>query len=197
MVWTEPDGTDMALSFQEFEGCHEVWEFLTEVQKHFIINGEPDLSDSPPTTPTPQSPPEGLNLSTSSMGNDTLGLHASGFFILPDPQLGNLEVVEAMLKDQAAKSPGVRERVAESLLKEVSSFPSRSSKKTRIHLTFLVGGAQTHASLSHDPFSPQEYIKKLIPVFNDAEDLEDLNSLHLICTVMQTICEHSFAILSR
>lgn len=128
VVWTEPDGTDMALSFQEFEGCHEVWEFLTEVQKHFIINGEPggagDSSDSPPTTPTPQSPPEGPNLSTTSsnsmIGNDTLGLHASGFFILPDPQLGNLEVVEAMLKDQAGKSPGVRERVAESLLKEVS-----------------------------------------------------------------------------
>lgn len=28
----------MALSFQEAEGCHEVWEFLTEVQKHFMIN---------------------------------------------------------------------------------------------------------------------------------------------------------------
>lgn len=26
VVWTEPDGTDMALSFQEADGCHEVWE---------------------------------------------------------------------------------------------------------------------------------------------------------------------------
>ncbi|KAL5507911.1 PSY2 [Sanghuangporus vaninii] len=34
IVWTEPDGADYALSFQDQEGCAEVWEFITEVQKH-------------------------------------------------------------------------------------------------------------------------------------------------------------------
>ncbi|KAI5119593.1 hypothetical protein M0805_005763 [Coniferiporia weirii] len=34
IVWTEPDGTDFALSFQDIEGCSEVWEFIVEVQKH-------------------------------------------------------------------------------------------------------------------------------------------------------------------
>jgi protein phosphatase-4 regulatory subunit 3 len=29
IVWTEPSGTDMALSFQEADGCAVVWEFLT------------------------------------------------------------------------------------------------------------------------------------------------------------------------
>ena len=35
IVWTEPGGKDMALSFQEGDGCNEIWEFLAEVQKHF------------------------------------------------------------------------------------------------------------------------------------------------------------------
>ena len=35
IVWTEPSGTDLALSFQELEGCSEVWDFLSEVQRHY------------------------------------------------------------------------------------------------------------------------------------------------------------------
>ena len=29
MVWTDLEGQDMALSFQELEGCHEIWGFVT------------------------------------------------------------------------------------------------------------------------------------------------------------------------
>lgn len=39
IVWTEPDGTDFALSFQDVEGCNEVWDFITEVQKHLSGRG--------------------------------------------------------------------------------------------------------------------------------------------------------------
>lgn len=39
IVWTEPDGTDFALSFQDAEGCNEVWEFITEVQRHLTSKG--------------------------------------------------------------------------------------------------------------------------------------------------------------
>ena len=35
IVWTEPDGTDWALSFQDVEGCTEIWDFIIEVQRHF------------------------------------------------------------------------------------------------------------------------------------------------------------------
>lgn len=35
IVWTEPDGTDYALSFQDMEGCSEIWDFVVEVQRHF------------------------------------------------------------------------------------------------------------------------------------------------------------------
>jgi protein phosphatase-4 regulatory subunit 3 len=32
IVWTEQNGTDMALSFQEPEGCASIWDFVNEVQ---------------------------------------------------------------------------------------------------------------------------------------------------------------------
>ncbi len=35
IVWTEPDGTDYALSFQDVEGCGEIVDFIIEVQRHF------------------------------------------------------------------------------------------------------------------------------------------------------------------
>jgi protein phosphatase-4 regulatory subunit 3 len=39
IVWTEPDGTDYALSFQDMEGCGEVWDFIGEVQRHLQDKG--------------------------------------------------------------------------------------------------------------------------------------------------------------
>lgn len=39
IVWTEPDGIDYALSFQDPEGCGEVWNFIQEVQRH-MNNGD-------------------------------------------------------------------------------------------------------------------------------------------------------------
>ncbi|KAK9761065.1 Platinum sensitivity protein, partial [Basidiobolus ranarum] len=38
IVWTEPDGRDLALSFQEAEGCAEVWDMIMDMQKRL-----PDL----------------------------------------------------------------------------------------------------------------------------------------------------------
>lgn len=39
IVWTEPDGVDYALSFQDPEGCSEVWSFIQEVQHHMNMSG--------------------------------------------------------------------------------------------------------------------------------------------------------------
>ena len=44
IVWTEPDGVDYALSFQEAEGCSEVWNFIAEVQQHMKASGEQCVS---------------------------------------------------------------------------------------------------------------------------------------------------------
>lgn len=39
----------------------------------------------------------------------------------------------------------------------------------------------------------QEYIKSLIEVLNMAEDLESLENLHALCSLMQTICMFPFS----
>ena len=33
IVWTEPDGTELALSFQDINGCNEIWDSIQEAQK--------------------------------------------------------------------------------------------------------------------------------------------------------------------
>ena len=43
IVWTEPNGVDYALSFQDPEGCAEVWHFIEEVQRHMNAGGESNL----------------------------------------------------------------------------------------------------------------------------------------------------------
>ncbi|KAK9356176.1 component of IIS longevity pathway SMK-1-domain-containing protein [Lipomyces doorenjongii] len=47
IVWTDPDETDLALSFQEGEGCAAIWDFITEVQKHLGLddNQSEDAND--------------------------------------------------------------------------------------------------------------------------------------------------------
>ncbi|CAD6928722.1 unnamed protein product [Tilletia controversa] len=156
VVWTEADGTDMALSFQEAEGCHELWEFLTEVQKHFILVDQrqgteymldPDGEDSPTGTPNPNSPTHTLGFGPGSMEDLAQVIEN---FNLPEPHLATLIQIELKLKEAASKGQTVRDRVAEWMLRE-------------------------------------NYIQKLLPVFQDAEELENLDSLHLLCTIIQSI----------
>ena len=40
IVWTEPDGLDYALSFQDPDGCLEVWNFILEVQRYLNTTGK-------------------------------------------------------------------------------------------------------------------------------------------------------------
>lgn len=150
VVWTEPTGVDMALSFQEAEGCNEVWEFLTEVQKHFMGLAEEALTDSPPTTPNPQSPTGVLGMSASSSGLEPLLNIMGDYKGLPEPTLANLEKIDAMLKETTSRGPMLREKLT----------------------TWLM---EAH------------YIRKLVPFFHTIEELEALPSLHMLCTIMQTI----------
>lgn len=150
VVWTEPDGKDMALSFQEAEGCQEVWEFLTEVQKHFLLSARS----------------EGLELDEAEgMGSGMLGISNAGMttevdlvmsdgapFALPEPRMDNLHIIDMTLKDAASRSVAAREKVAEWILRD-------------------------------------DYLVKLIPVFSDCEDLEQIDELHRLCAIMYTISE--------
>ncbi|KAM5543576.1 hypothetical protein V8D89_002827 [Ganoderma adspersum] len=50
IVWTEPNGVDYALSFEDRAGCAEVWHFIEEVQRIMNADGESDMNvgGSPP-----------------------------------------------------------------------------------------------------------------------------------------------------
>jgi hypothetical protein len=42
IVWTEPTtNLDIALSFQDGDGCEDIWQFICEVQKH--LNNLPSM----------------------------------------------------------------------------------------------------------------------------------------------------------
>ncbi|KAF9513249.1 hypothetical protein BS47DRAFT_980933 [Hydnum rufescens UP504] len=137
IVWTEPDGTDYALSFQDMEGCAEIWDFILEVQRHFRGKNGDDSSLSPLAS--------GSGSSHSRL--TVASIVASGR--LPEPALGIIGDLEAAIK-VIAKTLHGRERICEYILNE-------------------------------------DYIKSLIDVMEQAEDLESLTDLHALYSIMHTI----------
>ncbi|KDR84068.1 hypothetical protein GALMADRAFT_236708 [Galerina marginata CBS 339.88] len=132
IVWTEPNGLDYALSFQDPEGCAEVWNFIQEVRRHMNSSEDPTAVTSSPM----------LDASVT-----TASIIRSGH--LPQPQLGIISEIERAIKS-LARTQVVKERICEYIQQE-------------------------------------EYIKSLINVMNTAEDLESLENLHALCSLMQTI----------
>ncbi|KAK9475733.1 component of IIS longevity pathway SMK-1-domain-containing protein [Lipomyces japonicus] len=123
IVWTDPDEIDLALSFQEGEGCASIWEFVTAVQRHL-----------------------GVDDNNSDDENNFL----SGSYSLPsEPSLGNLADVE-------------RELIVAS-----------HSQYGRDSITRFI--------------QETDYISKLIPLLEMAEDLESLQDLHALCRIMKLI----------
>ncbi|KAG1737393.1 component of IIS longevity pathway SMK-1-domain-containing protein [Suillus lakei] len=127
----EPDGADYALSFQDADGCTEVWNFIIEVQRHMNVIGESSVGSSP-----------------RSDHSTTAAIICSGH--LPQPELGNIPDIECAIKT-LVRGQVIRERICE-------------------HIHF-----------------EQEYILKMIEVFQKAEDLENTENLHVLCSLMQTI----------
>ena len=94
IVWTEQTGTDMALSFQEAEGCAAIWKFVSQTQQHLqAISGQDDA------------------LSDDVMDNFS---HA---FVLPAPELGNLEDAHHLMRS-VATSPQGREALSKYIVGE-------------------------------------------------------------------------------
>jgi len=92
IVWTEPNGTDMALSFQEAEGCAAIWDFVHQVQQQLLAMADDGLSD------------DALDNITTS-------------FTLNPPELGNLEEVDQNIRGASLSQAG-REALAKFLIKE-------------------------------------------------------------------------------
>jgi protein phosphatase-4 regulatory subunit 3 len=126
IVWTESTGVDMALSFQEAEGCAAIWDFVSQVQSHLLALGGPDDA-----------------LSDADMEPFPNPLH------LPPPDIGNLEEIEHAMRNIATTVAG-RDALAKFVINE-------------------------------------DYIRKLIPLVETAEDLESLKDLHLLCNIMKML----------
>ncbi|KIW73880.1 hypothetical protein PV04_01962 [Phialophora macrospora] len=124
IVWTETNGMDMALSFQEAEGCAVIWEFVHQVQQQLLALPDDGLSD------------DALDNITTS-------------FTLNPPELNNLDEIEQSIR-HASITQGGREALAKFLIRE-------------------------------------EYLLKLIPLVEMAEDLESLPDLHRLCNIMKAL----------
>ena len=127
IVWTEANGVDMALSFQEAEGCSSIWEFVSEVQTRLAA----------------LAPDDGLS--------DDLLDPLQNTVALPDPQLGKLEEIDGMIRN-ASQTPAGRDAL----------------------ITFIMN-------------PEQQYILKLTPLVEIAEDRESTPDLHRLCTIMKAL----------
>ncbi|KZV75083.1 DUF625-domain-containing protein [Peniophora sp. CONT] len=136
IVWTEPNGVDYALSFQDPEGCAEVWSFITEVQRMHSQNG-PYHEQNGPSSPFSGEP---TTITTAQ-------IIRSGH--LPHPTLGIIPEIDRAIK-ALARTPSIKEKICEYIQRA-------------------------------------EYLKAMIDVMHHAEDLESLENLHPLCSLMQTI----------
>lgn len=110
IVWTDPDGVDMALSFQEAEGCGAVWDTIREAAERLGGTYPPMLD-------------------------------------LPKPTLAELDRIESLAKNAAA-SQQARDVLVKSIISE-------------------------------------NYVAKLVPLVEQAEDFESLEDLHKLCNIMK------------
>ncbi|EZF24215.1 hypothetical protein H103_03106 [Trichophyton rubrum CBS 288.86] len=93
IVWTEQNGTDMALSFQEAEGCGVIWDFVRHVQQQLAPLGADD-----------------------SLSDDAMdGLPSA--IMLPPPDLTNLAEIEHLIVGASATQPG-RDAIARFVIQE-------------------------------------------------------------------------------
>lgn len=126
IVWTESNGTDMALSFQEAEGCAAIWEFVSQVQQHLLTLGGPD----------------------DALSDDAMDSFANPL-VLPTAELRNLEEIEHTMRG-AVSTPQGRDALSKVVIGD-------------------------------------DYIRKLIPLVGMAEDLESIEDLHHLCSVMKML----------
>ena len=89
IVWTEGNGVDMALSFQEASGCSSIWEFVHAIQQKISALAPDD-------------------------GSDDL-LDQSHGVTLPEPELGRLEEVEMAIR-AAATTPAGRDALSKFIM---------------------------------------------------------------------------------
>ncbi|KAG7097393.1 hypothetical protein E1B28_004743 [Marasmius oreades] len=107
IVWTEPDGIDYALSFQDKEGCAEVWNFIVDVQRHMNTGEEQGSINLPSSSP--------ILGSESNSSSITSEIVRTGH--LPTPRMGIVTDIERAIK-ALSRAQQVKERLCEYILSE-------------------------------------------------------------------------------
>ncbi|KAF9970448.1 Platinum sensitivity protein, partial [Actinomortierella ambigua] len=130
ILWSEDDGSDLALSFQDAEGCMEIWNNINEVQQHYGIVVEMEPADDLFSDPA--------DANGGATGND--------FITLPNPAMSNLAEIDRIIKN------------------------SLDSAMDKEKLAGFIG--------------VDNYIEKLMSVFEACEDLESISDLHLLHGIM-------------
>ncbi|KAF5254796.1 hypothetical protein FANTH_535 [Fusarium anthophilum] len=146
IVWQEPSsGVDMALSFQEAEGCAMIWRFVSNVQQTFHNHlpgaGMHDRSSPRDYDTDNQCLDDGLS--------DDLPIDAPPAINLPTAELGNLGDIEQTMRMMSTTANG-RDALAKAIMAE-------------------------------------DFIGKIVPLVEMAEDLESLQDLHRLCNIMKTV----------
>ncbi|KAG0229551.1 Platinum sensitivity protein [Actinomortierella wolfii] len=83
ILWSEEDGTDLSLSFQDAEGCTEIWNSISEVQQHYGIVVDMEQADDLFSDPA----------------DVNGGVSSSEFITLPNPDISNLAEIERIIKN--------------------------------------------------------------------------------------------------
>ncbi|KAI1125936.1 DUF625-domain-containing protein [Nemania abortiva] len=95
IVWTEPtNGVDMALSFQEAEGCAMIWKFINSIQQQYNPTNAQD--DSP---------------------SDDLAMEAANPITLPEVSMSNLADIETQMR-MLTSTMGGREALTKYVIAE-------------------------------------------------------------------------------
>ncbi|KAJ3155370.1 Platinum sensitivity protein [Geranomyces michiganensis] len=131
LVWTESTGEDLALSFQDVEACHDLWQELENIQMRLAA----DKHDIDQLPETPRS-----NADEVIEAQD---------FELPEPTLGNLKKLEDTIS---------------------SAFRTENGRRV---LTNAIADSN--------------FLPNLFPVFEQAEDLEDTESLFSLAVIVRCI----------
>ncbi|KAL8968517.1 MAG: hypothetical protein Q9183_002426 [Haloplaca sp. 2 TL-2023] len=95
IVWTESSGTDMALSFQEAEGCAAIWSFVSQVQQHLAALSGPD----------------------DALSDDAMENFNNNPLALPRPELSNLDEVASLMRT-VISTPQGRDSLAKLIITE-------------------------------------------------------------------------------
>ena len=160
IVWTEANGVDMALSFQEAEGCAGVWSFVNEVQQRLNALAGPDdaLSDDILDPIQPIS--------------------------LPIPELGRLEEVEQAIRASSG-TPNARESLIKAVLSPFPAPPDHEEPEVQSYILRL-GPLVTDAEEAHSAQDLHRLcnIMKHLILLNDSSVIEHVVSNEAIMGVV-------------